>query len=239
MIIVNVLNKYLTKVGAKLERYPADDLKRRMMLLHHFKINKVLDVGAYHGEYAMKLRELGFDDKIISFEPLSKTYRVLKNSADKFRNWEVVNIALGDKDEEAYINVAGNMASSSLLDMLPSHAEADPESLYTGKEKIKVCKLDSILNEYYEKGDNIYLKIDTQGFEKQVLDGAKESLNKIKGIQLEMSIISLYNGEMLFSEMIELLKGKGFNLYSLENGFTEPKTGRLLQVDGIFFNTSI
>lgn len=237
MRVVNILNKYLTKVGGKLERYPPEDLKRRMRLLTHFKINKLLDVGAYYGLYAIKMRELGFQGDIISFEPLSKTYNILRQNTKKYKNWEAINIALGNKDEEAFINIAGNAAgSSSLLEMLPAHLNADPESLYVGREKVNVRKLDSIIHEYYKKEDAIYLKVDTQGFEKQVLEGAAESLSKIKGIQLEMSLIPLYNEEMLLCEMIDFLKSKGFKLYSLENGFSNSKTGQLLQVDGVFFN---
>jgi hypothetical protein len=81
------------------------------------------------------------------------------------------------------------------------------------------------------------LKIDTQGFEKQVIDGAANSLKHITGIQLEMSLLELYSGEMLFSEMINYIQDRGFSLYSLENGYVETSTSRLLQVDGIFFRT--
>ena len=78
------------------------------------------------------------------------------------------------------------------------------------------------------------IKIDTQGYEKNVIDGATESLNNIKIIQLEMSILPLYENEILFIEMINYLDKKGFQLFSLENGFSDLTTGQLLQVDGIF-----
>ena len=121
------------------------------------------------------------------------------------------------------------------VDMLPDHVNSAPHSSYIGKEKITVRKLDSVMKDYYSKGDNILLKIDTQGFEKQVLDGAEQSLPIIRGIQLEMSLLPLYSDSILYLEMIELLKNKGYKLYSLENGFSNPETGQLLQVDGIFF----
>ena len=80
------------------------------------------------------------------------------------------------------------------------------------------------------------VKIDTQGFEKNVIDGAIKNLNNIKIIQLEMSIIELYKGEMLFQQMTQYLEDRGFVLISLENGFSNSTTGELLQVDGIFVN---
>ncbi|HSU27024.1 MAG TPA: hypothetical protein VLJ68_01505, partial [Chitinophagaceae bacterium] len=58
-------------------------------------------------------------------------------------------------------------------------------------------------------------------------------------IQLEMSIVPLYENEMLYVDMIDHLARKGFQLYSLENGFSNPETGKLLQVDGVFVNTSV
>lgn len=82
------------------------------------------------------------------------------------------------------------------------------------------------------------MKIDTQGFEKNIIDGANESLKHFKIIQLEMSIVPLYENEMLYIEMINYLDKRGFQLFSLENGFSDRTTGQLLQVDGIFVQNS-
>ncbi len=235
MKVISFINNYITKMGAQLTRYPEDNLRRRLKLIEHFGINKIFDVGANVGNYAIVMRKLGFKGNIISFEPLTSAFKSLKQNAQKYSNWETVNIALGRNDDQAFINVAGNSDSSSLLEMLPDHLKSAPQSSYIGKEKITVRKVDSIINDYYKNGDRIFLKIDTQGFEKEVLEGSLESLSKIVGIQLEMSIIPLYNGGILFCEMIDFLKTKGFHIYSLENGFSDPETGRLLQMDGIFF----
>jgi hypothetical protein len=69
------------------------------------------------------------------------------------------------------------------------------------------------------------LKIDVQGFEKNVLAGAEASLQKIKILQLEMSLVPLYQNEWLFNEVLEYFAQKGFQLYSLENGFLTRKPG--------------
>ena len=79
------------------------------------------------------------------------------------------------------------------------------------------------------------MKLDTQGFERNVLVGAAQSLQKIQGIQIEMSLLELYKGQMLFVETIAYLEQLGFKLYSLENGFYDKNTGQLLCLDGIFF----
>ena len=120
--------------------------------------------------------------------------------------------------------------------MLPEHIKSAPESIYISKQNIEIKKLDSVFESYYEVGDNIMVKIDTQGYEKNVILGAENSLSKIKIIQLEMSVVPLYENEIIFTEMIDFLDKKGFELFFLENGFTDIKTGRLLQLDGIFMN---
>jgi hypothetical protein len=118
--------------------------------------------------------------------------------------------------------------------MLPTHLKSEPESIYIAQEEIEIKKIDSIFNSFCNKEDRVMIKIDTQGYEKNVIDGATESLNNIKIIQLEMSILPLYENEILFIEMINYLDKKGFQLFSLENGFSDLTTGQLLQVDGIF-----
>ena len=126
--------------------------------------------------------------------------------------------------------------SSSILNILPEHIKSAPTSEFVAKQNIKIKRLDSIFENFFEECDNVMLKIDTQGYEKNVILGAENILSKIKIIQLEMSIVPLYENEILFIEMINFLDSKGFELFSLENGFADTKTGKLLQLDGIFIN---
>ena len=67
-----------------------------------------------------------------------------------------------------------------------------------------------------------------------VLEGAKNSLAKIEVIQIEMSMIPLYENEVLFVEMLAYMSNLGFQLNSLENGFSDLGSGQLLQIDGLF-----
>ncbi len=80
----------------------------------------------------------------------------------------------------------------------------------------------------------MFMKIDVQGFESSVIKGAEKSLQHIDTLQLEMSLIPLYKNEMLFDDMLALLTGKGYQMVSIEPGFADADTGRLLQVDGTF-----
>jgi FkbM family methyltransferase len=179
--------------------------------------------------------DVGWNGPLVSFEPLSEAFHALKTAAVGDANWQVVNSALGDKDEETQINLAGNSQSSSLLEMLPSHAEAAPSAIYQGREKITVRRLDSVFSDYCRADDSLYLKIDTQGFESRVLHGAEKSLGRVKVLQLELSIVPLYRGQLVATEMISYLQARGFVLSNLEPVFKDKRTEALLQADGLFF----
>ena len=161
-------------------------------------------------------------------------FNKLQKNASNDHAWSAKHYALGDENEKAMINVAGNSYSSSLLDMLPSHEESAPESKYVKQEEIEVKKLDTIFDEVCDKNANIMMKVDTQGFEMNVLKGSTNSLEKIKIIELEMSLVPLYENDTLYKEMIAYIEDQGFELYSLEHVFSNPTTGQLLQVDGMF-----
>jgi FkbM family methyltransferase len=234
-IIINILKKR----GFQIKRYPDFNLVRRIKIITTFNINILFDIGANAGQYAINMRELGYKHKIISFEPLKSAYKELEKASVNDNNWVVNNFALGNDNIASRLNVSGNSFSSSILKMQQLHLDLAPESKYVTQEEIEIKKLDSIMYKFCTKQDSIMIKIDTQGFEKNVLDGAIDSLTNIKIIQLEMSIVSLYVNEMLFIEMINYLDNKGFQLFSLENGLTDSYTGQLLQLDGIFVRKNL
>lgn len=119
--------------------------------------------------------------------------------------------------------------------MLPEHEKSAPESKYIRKEKIMVNKLDTIFKSFYKPNNKVFMKIDVQGYEMAMLNGVEESLKDITGLQIELSLEPLYEKSVLFKDMIYFVESKGFELYSLENGFSDPKSGKLLQCHGIFF----
>lgn len=235
MIITQFIKRIINPLRIDIVRYPSKDLRRRILLLHHFGITTILDVGANQGQYAKLSRTIGFKGTIFSFEPLTEAFSKLQKRAKKDKNWHTFNHALGDKKETVTINISNNLYSSSILDITTTHLDGAPESVYQAKEEIQVETLDAIFPTLQIPAEHCFLKIDVQGYEKNVLEGAKNTLQKIKGVQIEMSLQELYKGEMLFQEMIVYLEALGFKLYSLENGFHNKEMGQLLQADGIFF----
>jgi len=213
-----------------------EDLQARQQLLTFYGINVLLDVGANTGQYSSLMRRIGYTGRIISFEPLTVAFTALKIRSDHDIDWNCENFALGDNEEQSKIHVSGNSYSSSILDILPSHIAYDADSNYVAEETIQIKRMDDIFKNYCQPEDVVMLKIDTQGFEKKVLEGAKQSLTHITVLQLEISIEPLYENETLFVEMIRYLEEMEFELFSLENGIRNLESGKLMQVDGIFVN---
>lgn len=230
--LINAFNFF----GVDIRRFPSRDKRRRLKLFQYFDIDTVIDVGANEGAYALELRKLNFDGAIFSFEPLPETFKRLLKKSARDSKWESYNFALGDKNQRSEINISKNSYSSSILDLKPLHLENAPSSKIIDKVEIEVKTLDSIYSDLLSSQTNkIMLKIDAQGYEEQILRGSENFLDVITGLQIELSLEELYHGEMLYAEMIEFLRRRGFKLFSLENGFYSKCTGQLLQVDGIFF----
>jgi FkbM family methyltransferase len=238
-----LIKKIARQFGIEISRYtPANsDMAKIQTMLSLNKIDLVLDVGANTGQYAQSIRLGGYKEKIVSFEPLSSAYNELTHISKNDPHWIIApRMAIGKQEAETAINISDNSVSSSIMPMLKKHLNAAPESHYIGTEKTTVSRLDAVAPEYIYESKSIYLKIDTQGFEEQVLDGANGIMQKIKCMQIELSLVPLYEGQLLFIDMIKKLTILGYDLHGILPGFTDKKTGRLLQMDGIFFrNTEI
>jgi FkbM family methyltransferase len=238
MSIKNNIKKIIRIFGIDIKKYNVAESKtvRFGSRLSHHKIDLVLDIGANIGNYGEFIRSTGYKGIIISFEPLSNAHQTLVLKAKGDRNWQIAPpMALGDKEDLVEINISGNSSSSSLLNMLPSHVETAPESKYIGKEKVAVKRLDAIDDINIKRSNHIYLKIDTQGYEMLVLLGANGIMDKIVGIQIEMSIIPLYDGQALYQELLTWLEKQGFEIWDIEPVLYDDKSGRMLQFDGIFY----
>jgi FkbM family methyltransferase len=202
-------------------------------LLRQQQVNLVLDVGANAGQFAGELRASGYAGRIVSFEPLAVAHAQLRKHAEGDPDWSVAErTAVGAAAGVVEINVSGNSVSSSILEMLPSHSEAEPESSYMGTETVPVNRLDDLYP--VAPGDRVLLKIDVQGYERQVLEGARSVLQSCRAVISEMSLVPLYDGQVLARDMWALLVAEGFEAWSLEPGFRNPETGRMLQLDGVF-----
>lgn len=219
------------RFGLDVQRYPASDpLRPVALLLRDYDV--VLDVGANDGGYATAIRRLGYGGRIVSFEPLSQPYARLAAKAAGDPRWETRQVALGAAREQVTVNVAGNAAaSSSVLPMLDTHVRAAPTSAYVGAERVEQVTLDDVLA---ETTGRVWVKLDVQGYERCALDGAREHLDRVSGLQMEVSFVPLYDGAWSWREALAWADGHGFSPVGVQRGFTDQATGQVLQADFVF-----
>jgi FkbM family methyltransferase len=223
----------LGRAGWEIRPTTGDAAERRARLLAAERINLVLDVGANVGQYAMRLRSSGYGERIVSFEPYATAYRQLKRSASRDPLWEAHRLALSNYEGEGKLNVAGNSFSSSLLAMSSRHLESAPESAYVDSERVSVVRLDSLWDDLVA-GARAWIKLDVQGYEMQVLQGAGERLDEARVVETELSLTSLYEGAAPWRTLVDWLEDREFSLVGVEPGFEDPRSGRMLQFDGVF-----
>jgi FkbM family methyltransferase len=232
-----LIRKLLNQFGIDVHRFqPSTSFEAQIVAaMKKVKINVLFDIGANTGQFSLEMRDKGYSGKIVSFEPLVNARKKLIENSFKDKNWIVhEQAALGDYNGFIDINISKNSVSSSILPMLGSHSEAENDSIYIGKEKAPIITLDSVANNYLDKSSNCFIKIDTQGYEWPVLNGAINTLKKSQGILCELSLVPLYEGQHLWKDIILLLEKKGFLLWSISRGFTDQRDGRTLQVDAVF-----
>jgi FkbM family methyltransferase len=187
-------------------------LQRLFALL---QINCVLDVGANQGQYGRRLRQMGYQGTIISFEPASSDFQKLQEQTQDDDDWLIHHLALGDEDSTALINVTSDSLFNSFL---------APNDFITGQglrieeqESVEVRRLDTIFEQCLPavSQPRIYLKVDTQGYDLKVLAGAGRTLPQILALQSELSVRPVYQDSPDFLESIATLTGLGFDITGL------------------------
>ncbi len=197
-------------------------------------IDTVIDVGANAGQYVSDIRELGYRGRIVSFEPIREVYQRLCEAARKDNRWEVYNFALGEKAGEQSINVSEDTVFSSFKRPDAYLTQTFSASNLARTETVKMIRLEDFLNEHPEIGKSAYLKIDTQGFELEVLKGAGSWLPRIKALQLELPMRRLYDDQPSWIAMVEWLAGKGFQVAMAKENNYDRATMSLLELDVVF-----
>jgi FkbM family methyltransferase len=213
-----------------------ETFKRRFVhSLQAHGVDTALDIGANTGQFGAALRRAGFGGRIVSLEPLQSAFDELSRHAAGDPRWTVQRNAVGTTVGTLTMNVAANSVSSSPLPILDRHTDAAPGSTYVGTEEVAATTVDELVAAHGITPETTLLKIDVQGYEQAVLDGAPETLSRFAAVRTEMSLVPLYGGQVLMPELISYLGARGFALWMFEPGFVEPATGRLLQADGVFF----
>lgn len=204
--------------------------------LESYGSTTVFDIGANCGQFAMSLRDYGFSGKIVSFEPLPEAHRQLTAAASADESWIVPPaVALGDSEGHLNIHVSANSVASSALHLTTEAQQLCPDFSSDSSIVVPCATLDSLADHYLDSEDVLFIKLDVQGYEPRIIAGATKTLSRAVGIQVELSLVPFYEGQPTYGQMLDCLRSRGFSLWGVDPVFADPRTGRLLEVDGLFF----
>lgn len=203
--------------------------------LKNKNIKTVFDIGASDGGFAREIRELLPAAKIYSFEALPEVYEKLESNFSDDTLFQSYNIALSNYNGQTSFFRCESSGSSSILEMDELHKTAYPGTKNNEKINIKCSTLDDfIVKENIIIDKNVLIKIDVQGAEKLVLEGAENLLTKTELIFSEVNFNSVYKENVLFNDLASFLKVKGFKIEGIKNVSQSLVDGTFLQADAFF-----
>jgi FkbM family methyltransferase len=213
-------------VGYDIVRLPAlGTLEHHLQqLLERLNVNCVVDVGARVGDYGALCRRLGYDGRIVSLEPATDNYRVLSERAYGDDRWIVVQAALGSSGEQRALNIAAFTGLNSFLERNEYNVSLFGDAgRVVEREVVDVQRLDAVLPAYVADlpGPRVFLKIDTQGWEIEVLHGAGRVLPLVVALHVELAVRPIYEGAVTYLQALPQLEAAGFELSGLFPGVSE------------------
>ena len=214
-----LVKQMLRSRGLIVKKLPVDNIEETLrQLFAALDINCVIDAGAHFGEYGQWLREIGYTGRIISFEPVRASYERLRERAKGDASWMTNNVALGRGSASLEINVPNYSVFASFLDPTRyCNEQFGEESTAGNKETVKVVTLDSMFAQCVSglRAPRVYLKLDTQGYDLEVIGGASASMPSILALQSEVSVKPIYEGMPNWVDAIGLCKSLGYEVTGL------------------------
>jgi FkbM family methyltransferase len=198
--------------------------------------NTVIDVGAYIGSFAYAAHHMLPSAQIYSFDPLPENIAAMKKNLESLGKFTAFQTALGDHPGEMDFFVSDFAPSSSALAMGDLHKKAFPYAAESHKIKVPVARLDDFLSKMELKSP-VLLKLDVQGFERVVLEGAGELLKQVDYLISEVSYQTLYENQVLFDGLYDFLRSKSFRFAGNFDSLLSPENGAILQSDALFMRT--
>ncbi len=192
-------------------------------------VSIVIDGGANEGQWAKRVRRDGYSGRIISIEPGSRAFSKLQASSGDDPAWDALNVALGSKSARAHLYLSSNDGMSSSLKKPDRHLVDFPTVKFAGTEEVSVLTLETLLDDIHE---NVMVKLDIQGFEMEALEGIGSALDKISVIELEMTLLPMYQEENSIGQILVAIENMGFELFSISE-FGKGKNGQVSYFDVI------
>jgi FkbM family methyltransferase len=226
----------LRRFGVDLVRYPGDahrfpeaDRQRRLAAQ---SVALILDVGASVGQFAETVRRNGYSGRIVSFEPLEEPFAELARRAARDPLWEVQRLAIGARSGSTVMHVTSDSWSSSTRPPLETHVRAAGIAV-VDETTVPVTTLDELADQTDWRAQVAYLKVDVQGAELDVLEGADRLLadGRVVAAEIEVSLVQLYAGQPLFPDVNAFMQERGYRVLRVEREFDDPHSGFVLQLN--------
>jgi FkbM family methyltransferase len=229
-MIKRAMDQFLRKNQRIIVRYPL----RQYLLDRH--VDCVLDVGANVGQFGAHLRRvIGYQGRIESFEPLQAAFCALRTRSRHDPRWSAHHHGLGDVNQQMTLHIARNSVASSLRPLAAESGLAPDAVQYVGQESVRIARLDDVYDDVTRDAGAVFLKVDAQGYERQIIDGAPRSLQRLVGLQLELGLTPIYQGESMLEEILCRMRAMDFVPFWITPGYRNPDSQQLYQVDVCFF----
>jgi FkbM family methyltransferase len=213
-----------------------------LRLFSALAINCVLDVGSSSGEFASSLRLLGYPGRIVSFEPVGRNFEVLKQHCIGDPDWRAYRVALGASRGSVEIQLYSGATFHSFLGPSEYGRTHFPDKMQTeGTEVVRLDRLDNLFDKCIEdiSHPRVFLKIDTQGYDLEVVRGLGAKVNQVAALQVEVAITPIYaNATNSFLDLIAHLQTLGFRLSGMFPVTFDPANENcLLEFDCVMCRT--
>ena len=202
-------------------------------VMRHHDVDVVLDVGANDGDYGREIRDAGYTGRIVSFEPASATFARLQAATAADPLWTAVQLGVGEE--------AGQLElSNSVMDVYssfkaPSAVGGEASGIHAvSTETVDVVRLDDWLAQHPHYLSRTYLKIDTQGFEGEVLRGAGATLDRFVAVQGELGLTTLYEGQEDWLTIVNWMRGRGFEVATMVCNSADRQRATATEYDIVF-----
>jgi FkbM family methyltransferase len=210
--------------------------KHLRRLIDHYGIDCIFDVGANYGQYAEMLRsKVGFEGLIVSFEPMPNAAKILREKSAGDPRWVIEELALSSRNGKQTFNIMKGSEFSSLRK--PSHESVDRyQHINVVEQEVEVGTetLGSALARLKQKHrfSTPFLKMDTQGYDFEIISHAKDAVKEFVGLQSELAVKRIYDGASGYRDALALYESCGFQLSAFVPN-NSPHFPFLIEVDCI------
>ena len=186
--------------------FPGFEARKTTALIRHSGADWVIDIGANTGQFAQRLRSTGYTGRILSVEPMPEEHAGLVSASAPDPDWVIApRVAIGAAPGELTLyRYADSSLSSALKPERDGPDFGEPEEVLT-----PLTTLDALIREHVPDDAKIFVKIDVQGLEMQVIAGGQAALDRAAGVSVELALRRIYRDEPGYLDVLGALDAHG------------------------------